>query len=54
MRHCRSCSLLATDDNGELHMTKVVEFHTESIDRRGSRSARGKGGVVSWRGMMLA
>jgi|AntAceMinimDraft_5_1070358.scaffolds.fasta_scaffold06077_3 hypothetical protein len=28
MRHCRSCSQLYADGNGELHMTKAAELHT--------------------------
>jgi hypothetical protein len=29
MRHCRSCSLVAADGNGDLHMIKAVERHTK-------------------------
>jgi hypothetical protein len=32
MRHCRSCSLLAADGIEELHVSKAVELHTESVE----------------------
>jgi hypothetical protein len=54
MRHCRSCSKLVADGDGDSHMTKAAELHTEIVGWRGSRSAHGKWGVGAWRGRILA